>query len=90
MLIKEMFYLFFLNLKNRKYFIGFYLLKILKWLKMWMKKKYIEYLLLYVYLYENFMIYLILILLSIILFKIFVKYIGGYSVFNNGVICISI
>lgn len=90
MLIKETSYLSLSNSKNRKYLIGFYSLKILKWLKMWMKKKYTEYLLLHVHPNENFMIYSILILPSIILLKILVKYIGGYSAFNNGVTCISI
>lgn len=38
MLIKETSYLSFSNSKNRKYRIGFYSLKIMLWLKMWMKK----------------------------------------------------
>lgn len=41
------------------------------------EKKYTEYLLLHVHPYENFMIYSILILPSIILLKILVNYIEG-------------
>lgn len=53
-------------------------------------KKYTEYLLLHVHVhpYKNFMLYSKQILPSIILLKILVKQIGGYSAFNNGVTCI--
>lgn len=73
MLIKETSYLSFSNSKNRKYRIGFYSLKIMLWLKMWMKKN-IQNICYYMYIHKkNFMPHSKQILPSIILLKILVK-----------------